>query len=125
MNIHIRANAIEITPAVDEYIRKKSQALEKYLATDSVADLYVEVSKTTGHHKSGEVFRSEFDLRTSLGQFRGEAEEQDLYAAIDRSKDEVLENFRSMHDKKKTLLRRGKERIKNIIRGISGRESEV
>jgi ribosome-associated translation inhibitor RaiA len=64
-------------------------------------------------------------LRTSLGQFRGEAEEQDLYAAIDRSKDEVLENFRSMHDKKKTLLRRGKEKIKNIIRGISGRQSEV
>jgi ribosomal subunit interface protein len=118
INIHIRGNAMSLTPVIEEYIHKKSASFEKYVEVGSSADLHVEVGKTTAHHKQGDVFRAEFDLKIDGKQFRSVAETTELYAAIDIAKDEMLEEIRSNKDKSETLFRRGARRVKDIVRGF-------
>lgn len=117
INIHIRGNAMSLTPVIEEYINKKAASFEKYVDGVS-ADLYVEVGKTTAHHKQGDVFRAEFDMKIDGRQFRSVAETTELYAAIDMAKDEMLEEIRSNKDKSETLFRRGARRVKDIVRGF-------
>ncbi len=114
--INIRANNIELTAPIEEYIYKKAESFDKYLKEDSAARLSVEVAKTTMHHKQGDVFRTEFNLAISGAQLRAEAETGDLYAALDEAKDELLSELRNHKDKRLTLLKRGHQRIKEFLR---------
>lgn len=115
INTHSRGNGIELTEAVENYVAKKAEVFERF-AGSSGGDLYVELSKTTAHHKQGDVFRAEFDLKIGGKQFRSGAEGNDLYAAIDEAKDELLENVRTEKDKGDTLFRRGARKIKSLLR---------
>ena len=114
--IDIRANSIELTPAIEEYIYKKAESFDKYIEGGDGARLYVEIEKTTAHHRQGEVFRAEFNLSTSKGQFRAEEEASDLYAALDEVKDELLSEIRKEKDKHQTLLKRGHQKVKDFLR---------
>lgn len=115
INTHLRANGIELTEAVESYVTKKVEVLDRF-TVNTDADLYAELSKTTAHHKQGDVFRAEFDLKINGKQFRSEAEGNDLYAAIDEAKDEILEKVRTEKDKGDTMFRRGARKIKSILR---------
>lgn len=123
MNIHIRVAGIELTPAIEEYVNRKGEMLKKFADMGSTpADLAVEVGKTTAHHKSGDIFRAEFQMHTKNGDFRTVSENIDLYSAIDTAKDEMLEILRSGKDKRQTLFRRGKQKIKDMMRGLTNRD---
>lgn len=123
MHITLKATNIELTEAVEEYVRKRAAGLEKNLPAEQAANarLSAEVGKTTAHHKSGEVFRAEFNLVLAGKPWRAVSEKADLYSAIDEAKEELLRIVRSQKDKKVSLLRRGGERVKKIVRGLSGR----
>jgi len=45
---------------------------------------------------------------------------EDMYAAIDKVKDELVHVLESEHKKHLTLFRRGGAKIKNMIKGLSG-----
>ena len=122
LNVHIRANKMDMTEAIQNYINKKVGVFEKYLGKDqSPADLYVEIGKTTEHHKSGDVFRAEFNLNLSGRQFRSVAETENLYASIDKAQDEMIAELRNAKNKDTTMLRRGARRIKEMVRRIYSR----
>ncbi|MEK7567791.1 MAG: ribosome-associated translation inhibitor RaiA [Patescibacteria group bacterium] len=114
--INVRANNLELIPSIESYIKKKTDSFSKYLAGDSVARLYVEISKTTEHHRHGDVFRAEFNLETSDGAMRSEAEGADLYSALDEAKDELLAELRKNKDKKITLFREGYRKVKDFLK---------
>ena len=119
---HIRGNQVSLTPAIEEYIAKKSAAFEKYInPSDTSASLYVEVGKVTEHHKQGDIFRAEFNLHIAGRQLRSEAEAPDLNTAIDQAKDELVEELRTTKDKEETMFRKGSRKIKDIVRNIYGR----
>ncbi|MEK7531524.1 MAG: ribosome-associated translation inhibitor RaiA [Patescibacteria group bacterium] len=123
INLHIRVSGIAMTEAIEDQIRKKVEHLEKLVALKA-SDLYVEISKTTAHHKSGEFFRAEFSLLSAGEKFRSEEEADDLYSAIDIAKDELAQMLRTRKDKKLSLFRRGAQRVKNMLRGFGGREDK-
>jgi ribosomal subunit interface protein len=79
---------------------------------------YVEIGKTTGHHKTGDLFKSEITLHIGGKVFRASAEKEDLYSAIDVVTEEVAEELRSFKNKRKSLIRRGASKIKSIIKGF-------
>ncbi len=114
--VNIRANNIELTPSIEDYIKKKTDSFNKYLEGDSVARLYVEISKTTEHHKNGEIFRAEFNLEMSGGAMRSEAQSVDLFSALDEAKDELLAEIRKNKDKKMTLFRDGYRKVKDFLK---------
>lgn len=119
MNISIKATGLELTPALQSYISDKLQPLERYLPSDVVAaaTAAVEVGKTTNHHKGGDVFRSEINLDYPGVSLRTVAQEEDLYAAIDVSKNALANEIRETIKKKSTLLKRGGRLLKKLFHG--------
>lgn len=123
MHISIKATNLDLTEAIEEHARKRAAMLEKNLPPGQAdnAHLSVEVGKTTAHHKTGDVFRAEFNLVLDGKPWRAVSEKADLYSAIDEVKEEMLRIVRSQKDKKVSLLRRGGQRVKKIVRGLTGR----
>lgn len=119
MNINIKATGIELTPALHDYVFDKVNSLERFLPYDKNTIMAsVEIGKTTNHHKLGDFFRSEINLSFSGQSLRVEAEESDLYVAIDIAKNNLSESIKAVNKKKNTLFKRGGRILKGILRGF-------
>ncbi len=122
MNKNIKATNIELTPAISDYIEKKFSAFDRFVNdTQGGAHCDVEVGKTTRHHRQGDVFRAEVNLRVSGQGFYAVSEKDDLYAAIDEVKDEIVRQITGHKDKSTTLMRRGAYKVKNMLKGLDWR----
>jgi len=116
LNITFKATQFEITPAIRAYAEEKVRMIERLLDDkDADARVEVELEQTTRHHQSGDIFRAEINLRTAQLSLRTEAEEGDLYAAIDVAKDELVEELRRLKEKKSSMMRRGGRMFKDIV----------
>jgi putative sigma-54 modulation protein len=124
MKTNVKATQMELTTAISEYLAKRLTALDKFVdPADDSAMCYVEVGKISKHHKSGDVFRAEINLHIGGKSFRAEAEEADLYAAIDVVKDEMVAELRNSKTKRLNLLRRGGQKIKGMFKGMTGSDT--
>lgn len=120
MKYNVKATDFPITPAISEYLDKKISHLDKFVnpnLEDSIM-CYVEIGKTTGHHKTGDLFKAEFTVHIGGKVFRASTEKEDLYSAIDVAIEEMGEELKSFKNKKKSLIRRGASKIKSIIKGL-------
>lgn len=120
MNINIKGTQIELTDAIRDYVTKRVESLEKFIKDDS-ATVYVEVGKTTHHHKNGDFFKAEFDIRMSGQKFFASSEKEDLYSAIDDAKEDISRAMTYQKDKKENLYRRGARSVKKMVKGLSKR----
>ncbi len=120
MKYNVKATDFPITPAISEYLDKKISHLDKFInpnLEDSIM-CYVEIGKTTEHHKTGDLFKAEFTVHIGGKVFRASTEKEDLYSAIDVAVEEMGEELKSFKNKKKSLIRRGASKIKSIIKGL-------
>lgn len=119
IHIQIKATNIELTDSLNEYVQKRIASLEKFSKGNSNA--YVEVGKTTNHHKSGDIFKAEMNLTIDGKKYRAASETTDLYTAIDEAKDGLFETITSEKDRNQTLWKRGARSVKKMLKGISKR----
>ncbi len=121
MNLNIKTTNISLTPAISEYLDKKLSMLNKFvdLERDNVL-IQAEVGKTTHHHKSGDIFRAEVNLRINGKNYRAVSEKDDLYVAIDMVKDELAEEIKSGKERRISIVRKGALKLKNMIKGLGG-----
>ncbi|MGM0629253.1 MAG: ribosome hibernation-promoting factor, HPF/YfiA family [Patescibacteria group bacterium] len=124
ININIKSRNMELTNAMEKYARKKVSSLEKYvkLNEDTAVFAQVELGKEVRDQMTGDIFVASMDLDIAGEVYHVEAEQSDLYAAIDEMRDEIIRVVRSSQNKKKDLFRRGSLKIKEMIRGMSGKE---
>ncbi len=119
MNINFKATSIELTDAIRDYAEKRIESILKIFGEDAGETVFdVELSKTTNHHKSGDIFRTEITARSAGNQYRVVFVRDDLYASIDEAKDELMRKIVAEKGKSQTLMRRGSKQIKNILKGI-------
>lgn len=116
MNIIIKGIHMDVTPAVDAYVRKKVQGFEKFVEDSS--KLEVALSKAHHHQKSEDAFKVEYKVFSRGEYLQSTAEAEDLYSAVDLARDELFMVLSSKKDKKMTLWRRGGKRLKNMMRGF-------
>lgn len=122
MNINIKATNIELTPAISDYVDKRINSIQKYLqggeeGSDIVAQ--VEVGKSTNHHKGGEIFRAEVLISGAGLNLYAFAETEDLYASIDKVKDEITYEIKRNKEKRFALARRGGQMVKDMMKGVT------
>ncbi len=118
MRINIKATGVELTPAIAEYAEKKIATIAKFLnGADPVVQ--VEVGKTTGHHKHGEIFRAEVRLIGDGLDHYAVSEQADLYAAIDLVRDDVVQKLTHEKGKRLSLTRRGAQAVKQFAKGFN------
>ena len=121
MNIQIQASHIALTPDIEPYLLKRLAKADKFLENEKgTAAARVELSKTTAHHRTGDVFRAEINLELKGKSLFAFAEADDMKKAIDLMQAEIIREIVSFKGKRQSLVRRGAERIKNIIRGGEG-----
>lgn len=115
MRLFIKGTAIQLTPAIEDYIQKRIGGLEKYLKRlDSPAvEVRVEIGKITSHHKKGDIFRAEVNLKLPGALLRAEEASGDLFAAIDFVHEELKRQIISFKDKRITKRVRS-ARVNNI-----------
>lgn len=117
MNIKIQGTRIELTPDLKSYIEKKLEAVDRLMDSRDETVMYeVEVGKTTEHHEKGDVYKAEVHLRKKGGNLYATAHAEDVLAAIDKIKDEMMHALSSDLEKKETLLRKGQMQIKKILK---------
>ena len=118
MNINIKATNMELTGAISDYVNKRLSGIEKF-TKDGEMIAYIEVGKTTNHHKQGDVFRAEFNIEISGIKFYTFSEKEDIYEAIDDAKKEIVRQINNNKEKKQTLFKRGSSSIKKMLKEVS------
>lgn len=121
MNINIKATNMELTVPVSGYINNSLSKIKKFIGNKDEIIIFVEVAKTTNHHKQGDVFKAEFNLEVSGTKFYVLSEKEDLYKAIDQAKHDMIRQIKGSKERKKTLFKRGSISVKKMIKGISRR----
>jgi ribosomal subunit interface protein len=121
MKINIKATNMELTSAINDYINKRLDGIKKYLKNQEGTIVYIEVGKTTNHHKQGEVLKAEFNIEISGEKFYALSEKEDLYSAIDDVQKEIIRQISQNKDRKQTLYKRGASSVKKMLKGLSNR----
>lgn len=77
----------------------------------------MELAKTTGHHKKGNIFKAEVNIQVPGKLIRASTEEWDLCAAIDKVKDELQREIKKYKEKSRTHYKNGALNLKKLIKG--------
>lgn len=120
MKKNIKATNILLTDAISDYVDKRLQAIEKFVKEGEMI-AFVEVGKTTNHHKQGEYFKAEFNIEITGTKYYSVSETEDLYSAIDEAKEEIVRQITKTKKRKQDLYKRGAMSVKKMLKGISKR----
>jgi len=120
MIINIKTTNLKLTPAIESYINQKIERdLSKFikrLDEKGAAELFVEIARTTRHHRQGDIFRAEANLRLPGKVLRAEAEEWDIRVVIDQVKDKLQREIKKYKERQAVKFKKGarifKEKIK-------------
>lgn len=110
MIINIRAKNFELTDPIRAYAEEKIGELGKFIAggaADDAVEVNLEISKTTRHHRKGDVFYAEANLNILRRLIRAERETDDLYKAIDSVRDILAEELSELKDREKEKREEG------------------
>ncbi len=125
MQINLQGKNIEMTDAIRDYVIKRVTNLEKLLKNIEEAGGEVsarfEVSKTTNHHKLGDVFHADCSINIKGEEFHASADTEDLFQSIDEVKENLFREISKNKDRKQTLLYRGARSVKKMMKGLSKR----
>ena len=91
---------MELTEAIKSYIEEKLLSLDKLMVDfQPEPEAGVEVGKTSEHHSNGPFFFVEVNLTVPRNLLRAHIEAEDLYEAIDLTKDDLRRQIVDYKDK--------------------------
>lgn len=117
MRTNIKATYIAMTPEIRSYVEKKLDSFSKFLKKEDVL-VHCEIGKTNNHHKQGEVYMAEITMSFKGKQFRAVAEEETLFGAIDKVRDDIVAELIQGKDRFQTILIRSARSLKKRIKGM-------
>ncbi len=118
MNTNIKTTNITLSASISEYTEKRLNKIAKFLDDDPATQCDIELAKTTEHHKKGDIFKAEIHIVGSGKNLYATAEREDLYAAIDAVRDEILQELNARREKRISFVRRGGARVKAMVKGM-------
>ncbi len=118
MRTTIKATNIEHTNAIDTYLAKRLNELERILEPKEKSELArIELGKSTKHHRTGEIFFAEITFHVKKKDFRARAEGADLYEAIDKMQAMIVREVKRHHGLVRTERKKGGREMKRRISG--------
>jgi len=120
MKIIIKTTNVKLTSALRQYVQDKIDPLEKFVEDlfgkeyfnhffgkgKPKVEAWVEIGKTTRHHRKGLVFRAEVQLRFPGKSVRAEAFSGNVRTAVTQVKDELQRELKKYRGKAATLTKR-------------------
>lgn len=125
MKIDIKTTNLTLTDSISQFVEEKIGSLEKFIpeplregesadGRHMPVEAYVEIARTTNHHRQGEVYRAEVNLRIAGNVLRAEKEEWDIRVAVDAVREELramLEKQKGVYDAK---VKKGARTLKRL-----------
>jgi putative sigma-54 modulation protein len=101
MKIIVQATNFKLDKALHDFIDEKIGDLERALgsADNESVEARVEIGKPSGHHKKGDVFYAEVNLKMPGKLLRATSENWDLRLAITEVKDDLQRQIRKYKEK--------------------------
>ncbi len=125
MQINLQGKNIELTEAIKDYALRRVTNLNKLLSgiegRGGEVKVNFEVSKSSNHHKSGEIFHADCLIKIDGREFYSSADKEDLYEAIDEVKEILFNDIQKNKDRRQTLFKRGAASVKKMLKGLSKR----
>lgn len=92
----IHGLGIDVTPSIEKHVRDKIGSISRMLDPkhESLAEVRVEVGKSTEHHHKGKVFYAEANLKIGKEFFRATANHEDLHTAVNEVRDGLKDQLR-------------------------------
>lgn len=123
MKIDIKATNLEITAPLTEFIEEKIGSLDKFIRAETgdgthgnyLVEAFVEVARDTKHHKQGEVFRAEANLKIGGRVLRAEKNDIDIRVAIDAVREELAAELRKTQGKLESKFKKGARKFKELV----------
>lgn len=125
MKITVKGTNLELSDSIYQYIDTKIGGLEKFVENigeefekgNPPVECWVEVSRTTKHHQSGDIFRAEIQIKLPGSEgIRSESVKPDLHQAIDEAKDEMQRLLKKYKGKQNAKGKRGARKAKDMTR---------
>ncbi|MCR4285809.1 MAG: HPF/RaiA family ribosome-associated protein [Candidatus Kaiserbacteria bacterium] len=113
--INIKATNFTVTPKLEILLDQKFVPLGKLLDERNEAHCEIELEKVA-EHQSGKIYRAEVNFQNGGKLFRAEATEEQIEQAIDGVRNELKIELQKAHGKRLSLVRRGGQMIKNMLR---------
>lgn len=114
MKIIITGKNIELTEAIKSFVNSKIGLISKFLSQKEydLAEVRVEVGLQSKHHKSGQIYYAEANLKLGRNLFRGQAEDFDLYVAVDKVRNELESQVKKIREKTRQSSRKARQNKK-------------
>jgi len=100
MNLIIESVGTSLTPSLKTDVRDKLGSLEKFFKDSDLVELRVEIGKPSSHHKKGDVFYAEANLKIGRTLLRAEDQNKDIHTAIDNVRDMLERQLRKQKEKR-------------------------
>lgn len=114
MKIHYQTSIIEMTDALASYIDKRLSSLDKFF---TAPEAQVHLRKDPPTQKNGEGLFIIHLVITDGGQdYQADEASYDMYAAIDKVKDDIQRIIVKAKDTQDSMFKRGARKIKNMLR---------
>lgn len=107
MIITIHGTGMELTQAIRDYAEEKITSLEKFF--DNIQRASIDMGMKSRHHQKGNIFYAEVNLSIPGHMLRVVKEEDDLYKAIDKVKDQLKIDLEKMKEK---MREKNKEEVR-------------
>jgi len=137
MKINITAQNIELNEALKEWIYDKLGSLDKFeenLLQENYygrfkrflgkgkpkVEMWAEIEKTTDHHRKGEIFRAEAQMRFPGESIRAEATNEDIRQAITEVKEELQRQIKKYKGKRRSTYKKGARKLKKMLHLAKG-----
>jgi len=136
IKIEIKSTNLELTPSIINYIKEKIGSLEKLvfnigreldssLKSKPAIEGWIEVEKTTHHHRKGKVFRAECQIKLPGKSIRVESLKEDLLLAINEVKDNLQRELKQYKEKQIAKSRKSVRGLKKTrISSLASFEKE-
>ncbi len=118
MNIRVKTTNVSLSPAISAYVDKRLAKTTKLVGGDPSIMCDIELGKISAHHQKGDIFRAEIHIVGPGLDAYASSEHEDLYAAIDEVRDEIMRDLRAKKGKRLSYIRRSGARVKDMVKGL-------
>ena len=124
MRIITKAKNLEVTLELQNFVDEKIGSLKKFIDIlkqdtpekgKTLAEVYVEMEKETQHHKKGQIFNCQLDVKLPGKSLSSKSNSEDLYKAVIAAKKEMEEEIKKYKFKKIDKNRREQKKSKKEI----------
>ena len=118
MNIRTNTHGIELTPSISGYIEKKLITIERFLqGTPPETLIEIDIEKDSKQRKD-QGFKVEMIILLPNKRLFASADHDDLYAAIDEAKDEIVSELKKRNVKRRDIVRRSAAHAKRLFQRV-------